>query len=114
MKKQIIISGILLLLVYSIYSQPQAFKYQTVVRDVAGNILVNQNVSFQLSILQDSPTGLSIYTETHLSVTNDHGVVNLTIGTGSVVSGNFTTINWGENLHYLKIELLDYPMVLKN
>jgi len=39
---------------------PQAFKYQAVARDLTGNVLANQNVSFRISILQTSATGTSV------------------------------------------------------
>ena len=68
---------------------PQAFKYQTVVRDAAGNILENQNVSFRFSIHDVAPAGVIVYSETHTAMTNEFGLVNLNIGSGVPVSGNF-------------------------
>ena len=50
---------------------PQAFKYPAVARDDAGNILANQNVSFQLSILQGSASVTAVCTETHNTTTNE-------------------------------------------
>ena len=84
---------------------PQSFKYQAVVRDGAGNVLANQMVGFQLSILQTSETGTAVYTETFNKTTNFYGLVNLNIGEGTPVSGNFSTINWGADAYFLKVEL---------
>ena len=43
---------------------PEAFKYQAVVRNASGAIIANQSVGYQLSILQGSPAGTAVYTET--------------------------------------------------
>ncbi len=95
-----------LLIITSILAQaPQAFKYQTVVRNSSNQIIPNQAVSLRISILQGSPTGTAIYVETHAATTNILGIVNLEIGNGNPVSGNFSTISWGSNIHYVKIEL---------
>ena len=40
---------------------PEAFKYQAVVRDGGGIILTNQTVGYQLTILQGSPSGVTVY-----------------------------------------------------
>jgi uncharacterized protein (TIGR02145 family) len=84
---------------------PQAFKFQAVARDNAGEIIANQEVSFQISILMGSAGGTSVYTEIHNETTNDFGLVNLEIGNGTVVSGDFTTINWGEVAYFLQVEM---------
>ncbi len=80
---------------------PNSFKYQTVVRDASGAILSNQNVSFKMSILQASTT---VYTETFDKTTNDFGLVNLNIGTGTT-NDDFSAINWKLEDYSLKTEL---------
>lgn len=84
---------------------PQGIHYQAVARDNSGNILANQPVLFQLSILQGSSSGTMIYQETHNANTNALGLVNLTIGNGSVNSGTFNAINWQAGPYFLQIEL---------
>ena len=88
-----------------VLSQPTAFRYQTVVRDASGNILSNQQVSFRINILKASTSGTNVYTETHIKTTNQFGLASLEIGNGSVISGNFNTINWGNDNYYLKVEI---------
>lgn len=83
---------------------PQAIKYQAIARDISGNILASQNVSFRISILQGSASGPSMYTETQTATTNQFGLANLNIGTGTVVSGNFSTIGWGSNTYFVQME----------
>jgi len=85
-------------------SVPHAIKYQTVARDGKGNVLSNQNVSFRISILQGSETGTIVYQESQASTTNQFGLSNLAIGTGSVLNGNFSDIDWGNGPYFVKME----------
>lgn len=104
--KRIIIFIYAIMMTFIISAQaPNAFKYQTVVRDQFNQILANQSVGFKISILQTTATGTAVYVETHNAATNAVGIVNLEIGKGTPVSGNITTINWGTNVYYLKIEI---------
>ncbi|MFT5437960.1 MAG: hypothetical protein ACI840_002620 [Ulvibacter sp.] len=99
---------ILLLLLYTNLNtaqSPEAFKYQAVARDAAGQVLSNQPISFQMSILQGNTSGINVYTETHTTITNDFGLVNLEIGNGIFMSGNFSDIDWGMNNYYVQIEM---------
>ena len=84
---------------------PQAFKYQAVARDGSGNILANQSVSLKISILQGTPTGSIAYSETHNVSTDPHGLINLDIGKGSPVSGTFSSVKWGTDEFFLKLEM---------
>lgn len=84
---------------------PQSFSYQAVARNLSGEVLSNQSISFRISILSASPSGQPMYTETHNSSTNEFGLVNLEIGRGQVISGDFSAINWGENDSFIQVEM---------
>ncbi|QGY45030.1 hypothetical protein GM418_15520 [Maribellus comscasis] len=84
---------------------PNYFNYQAVVRNSSGEIVSNADVSFRISILQNSESGSAVYVETHTVQTNEFGLVNLKIGDGTVVSGSFNPENWGANSHFIKIEM---------
>ncbi len=84
---------------------PNAFKYQAVVRNNSGQIIASQSVGFRISILQTSTTGTSVYSEKHTVQTNTFGLVTFEIGKGTVLSGTFSTINWGNDSYFVKIEL---------
>ncbi|MBN3035624.1 MAG: hypothetical protein JW861_08560 [Bacteroidales bacterium] len=86
---------------------PQAFRYQAVVRDTTGNPLINQQVSLRMSILQGSPSGTAVYAETHLITTSEYGLAILEVGNGTVVSGDFTAIDWGSDIFFLQVEIGD-------
>lgn len=84
---------------------PQGISYQAVAFNGLGNPVVNGNVSIRLSILDNSASGTTLYTETHSKTTNAQGLFNLVIGQGTLVSGNFNTINWRVNTKFLKVEM---------
>ncbi|MCH8318195.1 MAG: hypothetical protein IIA88_06825, partial [Bacteroidetes bacterium] len=84
---------------------PQSFNYQAIARDISGNILANQNVSFKIIILKTSTTGTVVYSETHSIITNQFGLVNIQIGNGTVVSGDLSTIDWGTDIYFVRIEM---------
>jgi hypothetical protein len=87
------------------YSQsPQKFSYQELIRDAGNVILLNQPVGMRVSILQGSAAGASVYTETHSVTTNENGLASIEIGSGTPVSGNFTTITWSAGPYFVKTE----------
>jgi uncharacterized protein (TIGR02145 family) len=97
---------LLLILSVSIYAQsPLGFSFQTIIRDAEGKVQKNQAVKLRFNILQGSESGSSVYSETHAKTTNEYGVINLTVGTGTPVSGSFSSIIWGSNIHFLKTEI---------
>jgi len=84
---------------------PQAFKYQAIARDEAGNVLSMWDVSLRVSLIQEGIDGQVVYVETHRIQTNIYGLINLIIGEGDIVNGDFTSIKWSENRHYIKMEM---------
>ena len=104
--KYIFLAICLLISSIGLFAQaPQAFKYQAVARDNSGNLIANQSVGFRISILQNSPTGSPVYSETHTVASNNLGLVNLDLGAGNPVSGTFSNINWGTGNYFVKVEL---------
>jgi hypothetical protein len=81
---------------------PEGFKYQAVVRDAGNTILNNQAVGMQMTIQQGSIGGTTVYQETFAPTTNAYGLVNLEIGSGTVVSGDFTTIDWSVGPYFIE------------
>jgi hypothetical protein len=90
----------------AIFAQvPQGISYQAIALNGSGNPVVSSNVGIRLSVLDNSATGTVLYTETHTKTTNAQGLFNLVIGQGSPTTGTFSTINWGTNSKFLKVEL---------
>ena len=100
---------IFFLLIFTIHitaqQSPTAINYQGVARDLSGNPLPEKTISLQISILQDSSTGIEAYKETHNVTTSNLGLFNIIIGRGNVVTGELANLNWGSTSHYLQLEI---------
>ena len=84
---------------------PDAFNYQSVVRNASGEIIANSNISFRISILKNSETGTLVYVETHSALTDNFGLTSLKIGKGTPVSGVFNLSDWGATPHFIRVEV---------
>lgn len=104
--KQFILLLLSSLLCVVLWAQsPQGFSYQAVARDGQGALMTNKNINVRISILSGGASGTVQYAEVHAVQTNDYGLFNLEVGAGTIDQGDFTTINWGSNSHFLKVEL---------
>ncbi|MBL7886690.1 MAG: hypothetical protein JNJ52_08080 [Flavobacterium sp.] len=83
---------------------PQKMSYQAVIRNNSNVLVTSATVGMRISILQGTMLGPSVYTETQTLSTNANGLVSLEIGTGVVVSGSFSTINWANGPYFIKTE----------
>jgi hypothetical protein len=105
MKKLAIFFTIFFLAVLSFAQTPLSFNYQGVARLANGNVIPEQDITLRVSILHDSPSGAVQYSEQHSLTTNQLGLFTAGIGNGSVLSGNFANITWGDGDKYLKVEI---------
>jgi len=67
--------------------------------------VINQLVDIRISILQGSASGTAVYVETHNDTTDMFGLLNMQIGTGAVVTGNFANIPWGSDTYFVQTEI---------
>lgn len=111
MKKQLLVSVSILTFVLIqmcpsfLFSQaPQAFKYQSIIRNINGTPMSNTNIGIRASVHEGSATGLSVYQESHASTTNQFGLINLEIGNGTSITGNFSSIAWSTGTKWMEIE----------
>lgn len=103
--KKIVLIAALALGTYMVSAQaPERMSYQAIVRNTSGQLLTNQNVAVRVSVLQGSAAGTAVYSERVAGTTNSNGLISLEIGSGTVLSGTFSTINWGTNSYFLKTE----------
>src|SRR6056297_3325181 len=94
-----------ILLTASVFAQtPEKMSYQAVIRDASDNLITDTQVGMQISILQGSASGTAVYVETQEPSTNANGLISIEIGTGTVQSGDFTTIDWANGLYFIKTE----------
>ncbi|PLX17615.1 MAG: hypothetical protein C0597_06920, partial [Marinilabiliales bacterium] len=106
MKKLLLSLLIVSICISTTFAQsPELFNYQAVIRDNTGELLVSTDIGVRISILEGSSSGSILYQETHDEATNQYGLLNIEIGSGTAASGNMASINWGSNKKYLRIEI---------
>ena len=91
--------------IIAVAQAPQGFNYQAVVRNASGVALTSQAVGLEISLHQSTATGTIVYTETHAVVSNNLGIVNLVVGTGTPTSGTFASINWASGPYFIEISM---------
>ena len=101
-KKFKLLIGLFIISFISLAQSPESMNYQAVMRNSSGTIIANQSVGIRIKILQGSANGSAVYNETFNPTTNAYGMVSLQIGTGSVVSGTFSSIDWGNNSYFVE------------
>jgi len=105
LKYAIINSIVLLFAAYTICSAqaPGKMNYQAVLRDASGEILKNSHVTLNILILQGSPSGSAVFSETHSTSTNAFGLADLEIGSEDPTG--FAGIDWADGPYYVKIRV---------
>lgn len=104
--KQVFTSLAAVLITATLWAQSsEKMSYQAVIRDASNNLVTSQAIGIQISILQDSTSGTAVYVETQTSTTNANGLVSIEVGNGTVVSGNFSTIEWANGPYFIKSEI---------
>lgn len=105
MMKKIITFLAAIVLSAGVFAQaPNKMSYQAVIRNASGNLVVKSSIGMRIQILQTSEFGAAVYVETHSPATNVNGLVTLEIGSGIVVLGTFTGINWANGPYFIKVE----------
>lgn len=104
MKKIITVCAVLLMTASVFAQAPEKMSYQAVVRDGSNALVSSTAVGMQLSILQGSASGTAVYVETQTPTSNANGLVSVEIGSGTVVSGTFATIDWSNGPYFIKTE----------
>jgi len=84
---------------------PQAFSYQAIAMDSNGDLVTDSEVGIEISVLIGTPTGDNVYTESHLVMSTSLGHINLEVGRGTPVLGQFANVIWSEDAHFLEIKM---------
>ena len=104
MKKITFLLFLLITITTAFAQAPQSFNYSGVARNNVGTPLANQGISIRASILDVTPTGTVLYSETQAATTNQFGLFTIAIGTGTPTTGTLSAIPWASANKYLKIE----------
>ena len=86
------------------YSQaPDGINYQAVIRNFSNTLVANTTIAIRIQIKQTSASGTIVFQERHSVTTSPLGVVNLVIGQGTLLGGNFSTINWATGPYFVSL-----------
>ena len=84
---------------------PQSIKYQAVVRNEGGQAICNQDIRLRFTILEGSDDGVIVYQESHITQSNELGLVNLNIGEGNS-NTDLSHIQWGNGQSkWIKVDM---------
>jgi hypothetical protein len=82
---------------------PDGINYQAVIRNASGTLIANTTIAIRIQIKQTSASGTIVFQERHSVTTSAQGVVNLVIGQGTLLGGNFSTINWATGPYFVSL-----------
>jgi hypothetical protein len=84
---------------------PEKMSYQAIIRTKTNTLVTNSSISLKVIVHQGTATGTKIYEETHFVMTNNNGLISLEIGTGNIVTGNFSTIAWQNGPYFIETQV---------
>lgn len=102
MKTKITLLAMAFLISLSTFAQ-QGINYKALIKDNLGNVVANQNITVQFTILK-GVAQTNVYQETHSPTTDANGIVILNIGEGTT-SDDFSTIGWSNADHFLNMQV---------
>ncbi|HTN16513.1 MAG TPA: hypothetical protein VL092_02455 [Chitinophagaceae bacterium] len=106
MKKLLLSLGAALLFLQQSSAQaPGQISYQAAVRNGSGTPMASSSVEFRFTVRDVSLSGTTIFQETHTVTTTAQGIANLTIGSGTAVTGTFAGIDWASAAKFLEVEV---------
>ncbi len=92
------------LLITIISLAQQGINYKALIKDASGNVLANATVNVQFTIQQGASL-TDVYEEGHTTTTDDSGIIIVNIGEGNTTLGDFNTIDWGSDDHFLNVQI---------
>ena len=113
MKTKILPLLALLFMLSGTATAQKGINYKALIKDNSGNVVANQNITIEFSILEGPEIGFldPVYIETHTVTTDANGIVIANIGEGNPDAGYedaYETINWGSffGSHFLKVQIV--------
>lgn len=94
----------LLILLLSLIGYAQnGINYKAVIKDNLGNVVANSNdIVVQFNILEGAT---NVYSETHNPESDSNGIIIVNIGEGTLISGDFSTIDWENGNQSLNVQV---------
>ncbi|MCQ2605322.1 MAG: hypothetical protein MJ204_02120 [Bacteroidales bacterium] len=100
MKRIFLFIAMVMMSVLTMAQAPKKMNFQALVRNSSNELVTNQMISMEISVLNGSNT--AVYTETQSVTTNANGVATLVIGEGKATKGTFAGIDWSAGNYYLQ------------
>ncbi|MEJ6506076.1 MAG: hypothetical protein QNL86_05710, partial [Crocinitomicaceae bacterium] len=82
---------------------PEGINYQAVLRDNLGTAISSSEVGLKITIFQNAANGTIAYEESFEAPTDNFGLVNLVIGQGNTLTGDFATIDWSNGPFFIEV-----------
>ncbi len=111
--KRVILLTLLLICVFQGFAQTAGISYQAVIlnpniqelpgEDADQNILANTRVVIKFSIINEVEN--TEFTEYHETMTDEYGMINLVIGTGTATRNSFDYVQWDGEQKKLRVEI---------
>ena len=73
---------------------PDGISFQALAMDEQGELLINADLDFRISLLAQSPISDPSYSESHSVRSTELGHVELAIGRGQTTLGSFDALDW--------------------
>jgi uncharacterized protein (TIGR02145 family) len=105
-----VMKGSILFLFFSMISingfaqAPNLISYQTIIRNSNNELVSNVPVGVRISILSGSAADVLWYQEEHKVTTNLNGLAYFNIGSGTILFGTMSGIDWSKGPFYIKSE----------
>jgi hypothetical protein len=109
MKKTLQLTVICLLLAAAGYAQnvPQGMKYQAVARNLAGNLIGDQEINLKINLVANGNPSVVYYSEVHRVITSSLGLFSLVIGEGKAEKGAFAKVPWSTDEIWMEVSIKD-------
>lgn len=103
MKKSLQIFALLFCIIISAQA-PEKLSYQAVIGNASGTLITNATVGVKISVLKTSAAGTVVYSESQTPTTNANGLISIQIGSGTVITGTISGIDWSSDSYFIKTE----------
>ena len=77
--------------------------YKALIKDANGNVVSNQQITVELTLFQ-TQAFIQVYEESHTPTTDNNGLINLIIGTGSTTD-SFGSVEWDRGEIVLNVQI---------
>ncbi|MBT8326756.1 MAG: Ig-like domain-containing protein, partial [Bacteroidia bacterium] len=104
---RIFLLGLLILsgLSFSFGQTTQSFHYQSILRDLTGTVVSNEDLGIQVSIIQTFPNYDTVYAELFTKNSGFSGQIDLAVGQGDSISGDYNSIKWGQGSFVIDVAI---------